>query len=233
MRIWTHHRHCTHEATTLQNQDNDEKDEGSKSSWGPWWLVALMARIQHVSLRWRHLIFIPTPEIRADGFSIGHSKGWLTPMLCLHVVFGRRLIQVPVRNGVHTVCPATVPRSVRPAVSSHRCIQVRYTTWVVLQFMKLVIDYVSLLDTPLKVWIFTIFPTMIAFTTTKNGQNQVSGSEAGLLTSLSLLVGAILKLIPGGFSDDRPYLPYHCPWCPSVFTVCLTCKASWTQHVTK
>lgn len=45
----------------------------------------------------------------------------------------------------------------------------------------------------------------------ENGQNQVSGSEAGLLTSLSLLVGAILKLIPGGFSDDRPYLPYRCP----------------------
>lgn len=168
MGISTHHRHCAHKAMTLQNQDNDEKDERSESSWGPGWLVTLMAWIQYVSLRWRRRIFIPTPDIRADGFSIWHSKGWITHMLCLHVVFGHRLIQVPVRNGVHTVCPATVPRSVRPTVSSHRCIQVRYTTWLVLQFMKLVIYYVSLLDTPLKVWIFTIFSTMIAITMTKN-----------------------------------------------------------------
>lgn len=35
------------------------------------------------------------------------------------------------------------------------------------------------------------------------GQHQVSGSEAGLLTSLSSLVGAIRKQIPGGFRDDR------------------------------
>lgn len=110
------------------------------------------------------------------------------------------------------------PCSARLTISSHRFIQVRYTTWVVLQFMELVIDYVLLLDTPRKVWFFTIFSTMIAITTTKNAFGwAVSGSK--LLTSLCLLVGAILKLIPWGFGDDLPYLPCHCSWMSQFYSV--------------